>query len=229
LNSIFTHIRIKTYNEKTKDISLFSSVNIFAEVEACARDIVRLCRDRGMRYREIAVVTGNLDGYEKLIEAVFSEYGIPCFIDRKVDIVNHPLVRLIMSMLDIFIENWSYEAVFRYLKTGLTGIDRESIDRLENYVLACGIRGSCWTETEEWKMVPELIPNEKSLEEAKELLEDVNRIRAQVVAPLMEFRKKTKGRKKASDFCASLYDFLCTLGIPRKLKMPLKSLEKAGI
>jgi len=58
-----------------------------------------------MRYREIAVVTGNLDGYEKLIEAVFSEYGIPCFIDRKVDIVNHPLVRLIMSMLDIFIEN----------------------------------------------------------------------------------------------------------------------------
>jgi len=82
-------------------------------------------------------VTGNLDGYEKLIEAVFQNTGIPCFIDRKVDIVNHPLVRLIMSMLDIFIENWSYEAVFRYLKTGLTGIDRESIDRLENYVLAC--------------------------------------------------------------------------------------------
>jgi len=53
-------------------------------------------------------------------------------------------------------------------------------------------------------MVPELIPNEKSLEEAKELLEDVNRIRAQVVAPLMEFRKKTKGRKKASDFVQAL-------------------------
>ncbi|UWV46618.1 helicase-exonuclease AddAB subunit AddB [Acetivibrio thermocellus] len=218
----------KTYNEKTKDISLFFSVNIFAEVEACARDIVRLCRDRGMRYREIAVVTGNLDGYEKLIEAVFSEYGIPCFIDRKVDIVNHPLVRLIMSMLDIFIENWSYEAVFRYLKTGLTGIDRESIDRLENYVLACGIRGSCWTETEEWKMVPELIPNEKSLEEAKELLEDVNRIRAQVVAPLMEFRKKTKGRKKASDFCASLYDFLCTLGIPEKIEDAIEKFRESG-
>ncbi|ADU75682.1 DNA helicase/exodeoxyribonuclease V subunit B [Acetivibrio thermocellus AD2] len=218
----------KTYNEKTKDISLFSSVNMFAEVEACARDIVRLCRDRGMRYREIAVVTGNLDGYEKLIEAVFSEYGIPCFIDRKVDIVNHPLVRLIMSMLDIFIENWSYEAVFRYLKTGLTGIDRESIDRLENYVLACGIRGSCWTETEEWKMVPELIPNEKSLEEAKELLEDVNRIRAQVVAPLMEFRKKTKGRKKASDFCASLYDFLCTLGIPEKIEDAIEKFRESG-
>ncbi len=218
----------KTYNEKTKDIFLFSSVNIFAEVEACARDIIGLCRDRGMRFREIAVVAGNLEGYEKLIEAVFSEYGIPCFIDRKVDIVNHPLVRLIMSMLDIFIENWSYEAVFRYLKTGLTGIDRESIDRLENYVLACGIRGSSWTEEQEWRMIPELIPNENSLEEVKELLEDVNQIRARVLTPLMEFRKKTKGRKKASDFCASLYDFLCTLGIPEKMEDAVEKFRKSG-
>ncbi|GAE90733.1 ATP-dependent nuclease [Acetivibrio straminisolvens JCM 21531] len=218
----------KTYNEKTKDISLFSSVNIFAEVEACARDIIGLCRDRGMRFREIAVVAGNLDGYEKLIEAVFSEYGIPCFIDRKVDIVNHPLVRLIMSMLDIFIENWSYEAVFRYLKTGLTGIDQKSIDRLENYVLACGIRGGRWTEEKEWRMIPGLIPNEKSREEVRELLEDINSIRAQVLAPLMEFRKKTKGKKKASDFCASLYDFLCTLGIPEKIEDAVEKFRKSG-
>ena len=218
----------KTYREKTQDISLFSSVNIFSEIEACARDIVRLCRDRGMRYREIAVVAGNLAGYEKLIEAIFAEYGIPCFIDRKVDIVNHPLVRLILSMLDIFIENWSYEAVFRYLKTGLTGIDQDSIDRLENYVLACGIRGGRWTEEQEWRMVPGLIPDEKSLEDEDELLEGINRIRAQVLAPLMEFRKKTRGRKRASEFCASLYDFLCTLGVPERIEDSIERFRKSG-
>lgn len=218
----------KTYREETQDISLFSSVNIFSEIEACARDIVRLCRDRGMRYREIAVVAGNLAGYEKLIEAIFAEYGIPCFIDRKVDIVNHPLVRLILSMLDIFIENWSYEAVFRYLKTGLTGIDQDSIDRLENYVLACGIRGGRWTEEQEWRMVPGLIPDEKSLEDEEELLEGINRIRAQVLAPLMEFRKKTRGRKRASEFCASLYDFLCTLGVPERIEDSIERFRKSG-
>ena len=218
----------KTYREKTQDISLFSSVNIFSEIEACARDIVGLCRDRGMRYREIAVVAGNLAGYEKLIEAIFAEYGIPCFIDRKVDIVNHPLVRLILSMLDIFIENWSYEAVFRYLKTGLTGIDQDSIDRLENYVLACGIRGGRWTEEQEWRMVPGLIPDEKSLEDEDELLEGINRIRAQVLAPLMEFRKKTRGRKRASEFCASLYDFLCTLGVPERIEDSIERFRKSG-
>ena len=56
-----------------------------------------------MRWRDIAVVVRNLAAYEKLIEVIFSEYGIPCFIDRKIDITNHPLVRLILSMLDIFI------------------------------------------------------------------------------------------------------------------------------
>lgn len=218
----------KTYNEKTEDIWLFTSVNIFSEVEACARDIINLCRDRGMRYREIAVVAGNLANYEKLIETIFDEYGIPCFIDRKVDIVNQPLVRLIVSMLDIFIENWSYEAVFRYLKTGLTGIDGDSIDRLENYVLACGIRGSRWYEEEEWRMIPELILTEKRLENAEEFLGDINRIREQVIVPLIEFRMKTRGRNRASEFCTSLYDFLCTLGVPERIEDSIERFRKEG-
>jgi len=218
----------KTYDEKTQDISLFSSANIFSEIEACARDIISLCRDRGMRYRDIAVVTGNLADYERLIETVFAEYGIPYFIDRKVGIVNHPLVRMIMSMLDIFIENWSYEAVFRYLKTGLTGIGQDCIDRLENYVLACGIRGSRWTEEQEWRMVPGFVPTEKNLEEEGEMIEDINRIRAQVVMPLMEFRRNTRGRKKASDFCTSLYDFLCTLKVPERIEDSIERFRRDG-
>jgi len=78
-------------------------------------------------------------------------------------------------------------------------------------------------------MVPELIPNEKSLEEAKELLEDVNRIRAQVVAPLMEFRKKPKAERKLPTFVQAFMISFAPWEFPRKLKMPLKSLEKAGI
>jgi len=218
----------KTYREKTRDISLFSSVNIFSEIEACARDIIRLCRDGGLRYRDIAVVTGNLSSYEKPVEVVFAEYGIPCFIDRKVDIAKHPLVRLILSMLDIFVENWSYEAVFRYLKTGLTGIGQDSIDRLENYVLACGIRGRRWTDEQEWRMIPGLIPDEKSLEAQEDMLESINRIRGEVLAPLMEFRKKTRGRKKASEFCTGLYDFLCTLGVPERIEDYIERFRKSG-
>ncbi len=216
----------KSYEDQTQDISLFCSVNVFSEIEAAARDIVRLCRDRGLRYRDIAVVVRNLAGYERLIEVIFAEYEITCFIDRKIEITNHPLVRLILSMLDIFSENWSYEAVFRYLKTGLTGVERESIDRLENYVLACGIRGVRWTNEQAWDMSPGLIPDESG--EPDPALEEINEVRYEVSGPLLEFRQKTKGRKKASEICGALYDFLCSMGVPERIEASIDRFRKDG-
>ena len=44
---------------------------------------------------------------------------------------------------------YSYETMFRYLKSGLIGIDNDDISLLENYVLANGIRGKKWFE-EKW-------------------------------------------------------------------------------
>jgi ATP-dependent helicase/nuclease subunit B len=218
----------KTWREKTRDISLFSSVNIFSEIEAAARDIVRLCRDKGLRYHDIAVVVRNLADYERQIEAIFADYEIPYFIDQKVEISNHPLVRLLLSMLDIFIENWSYEAVFHYLKTGLTGIEQGSIDQLENYVLACGIRGSRWTNGQDWTMSPGLIPEERSQEASRSGLEEINRVRAAVSGPLLKFRRQTKGRRKAVEFCSALYDFLCELGVPASIEAMIDKYKNSG-
>jgi ATP-dependent helicase/nuclease subunit B len=218
----------QVYGQKTRDIFIFSSANLFSEVEAAARDILRLCRDEGMRYRDIAVITRDLEGYSDIVEVVFKEYEIPYFIDRKVDISNHPLVRLVLAMMDIFIDNWSYEAVFRYLKTGLTGIPQNMIDTLENYVLACGIRGSRWTSDEDWRMSPGMVQDEKSLEAYSEHLKTINYIRKKVIVPLMEFRKKTLGRNKASDFCAALYDFLCGLDVPKAIETSIEDFKKKG-
>lgn len=218
----------QSYQEKTKDVSLLCSVNIFSEVEEAARDIVRLCRDRGWRYRDVTVLLRNLSGYERLIEAVFTEYNIPYFIDKKIDITNHPLVRLVLSLFDIFSENWSYEAVFRYLKTGLTGLRREDIDKLENYVLACGIRGVRWTNQEPWDMSPGLLPEEREAGENKEVLEELNRIRYAISTPLLQFRQKTKGRKKAAEICTAMYDFLCTIGVPERIEAAIESFRDGG-
>lgn len=218
----------RIYHHKTRDVSLFSAVNIFSEIEAAARDIVRLCRDRGLRYRDIALVVRNLATYERAIEVVFADYDIPFFIDRKIEITNHPLVRLILSMLDIFNENWSYEAVFRYLKTGLAGVHRGSIDRLENYVLACGIRGSRWTSSQDWNMKPGLIPGDKNFGDEDRILREINQVRYDICTPLLEFRKKTKGRKKASEICSALYDFLLAIGVPERMETNIDQFRKSG-
>ena len=219
----------KTYPARTKDIKLFASLNPFSEIEETARDIIRLCRDEGLRFRDIAVVTRNLADYERLIEVLFTEYEIPYFMDRKVDITNHPVVRLILSMLDIFKENWSYEAVFRYLKTGLTGVEKDRVDKLENYVLACGIRGSSiWTRDQDWTMSTELLPGEKDTQEAAFYLQEINLIRREVIKGLLAFRQRTKGRRTAGEICAALYDYLCLLGVPARIENWIEQFKSTG-
>ncbi|MDF2986290.1 MAG: helicase-exonuclease AddAB, AddB subunit [Eubacterium sp.] len=218
----------KTYQKTTSDIELFEAINIYTEIEECARDIIRQCRDNGIRYKDIAVVTRNLSGYQELIEAIFDEHGIPCFIDSKSEITNHPLIRLVLSMLEIFTENWSYEAVFRYLKSGLTGFDKTRIDKIENYVLACGIRGSRWTQNTDWTMIPELITEDRLDTNTEELLCEINETRKMICEPLLRFREKTKGRRKASDFCTCLYDFLVESGVEERIEQYIQFFNNTG-
>ncbi len=218
----------RPYGKATADIELFEAVNIYSEIEECARDIIRQCRDNGLRFKDIGVVTRNLEGYRELIEAVFEEYGIPCFIDSKSEISDHPLMRLVLSMLDIFIENWSYEAVFRYLKSGLTGFEKSRIDKLENYVLACGIRGSYWTKDTDWKMTPELVSEDGLDAELEQALFEINGLRREICEPLFRFREKTKGRKKAADICACLYDYLIEMGADRRIEEYIRQFSDTG-
>ena len=79
--------------------------------------------------RDISVVCRNIDDYEKIATVIFNEYDIPFFLDKKIDILSNPLIILILSSIEVMIRNWSYESVFKYLKSGLvTNIDRHEID-----------------------------------------------------------------------------------------------------
>ncbi len=200
----------KKFLKHVGDIKLFASANMHAEVEDTARDIIRLCREQGFRYRDIAVTMRNPESYRSIVKSVFTRYGIPFFLDGKRDIDGHPLIIFILSALDIFIEGWSYEAVFRYAKTGFAGVAREELDLLENYVLANGIRGSVWLRRNDWDYPAE--PSERGREPSQKGLESLQRINAarrSLTAPLEAFRAKTKGGVQAVEFCTALFELLC--------------------
>jgi ATP-dependent helicase/nuclease subunit B len=207
----------RPYKEETKSLSVFMASNIYSELENTARDILRLCRDESMSFSDIAVVTGNLPGYQRLLQAVFSEYGIPCFVDSKKEVSSHPLAQLLINALRIHQENWSYEAVFRYLKTDLTGVSKGDVDLLENYVMASGVRGSRWTKEEDWGYIPGYEGGEPS-EYQKGLLERVNEIRRRVVNPLFKLHQGLKGKKNALEQCEALYQFLCDIEAPQRIE-----------
>ena len=111
------------------------------EFHCAAREIARLVRVKGYRYREIAIVCGNLPGYVNYAKEVFAEYRIPLFIDQKTTVAYHPFIEFLRAALEVVLHDFSQDGVFRYLRSGLSGILREDVDRLENYCLAAGIRG----------------------------------------------------------------------------------------
>lgn len=175
------------------------------------------------------VLLPNLAGYEKLISAIFTEYGIPHFIDSKRRINNHQLVMLVLSVIEIFTNNWSYESVFRYLKTGLTDIDSESMDIIENYVLAWGIRGSRWTQEESWDFGSKSRFDETEIdEEGLSVLNKINETRLAIIKPLLQFREKTKGRRKAREICTALYELLCDIGVPERIENRIEEFKSEG-
>lgn len=208
----------KIYKEKCQDISIFKALNKYTEVEDTARDIVRMCRDNGFRFKDIAVISGDLDGYESLFSAIFKEYDIPYFIDKKRKINDNPIIMLIMSVVEILSQNWSYEAVFRYLKTGLLELTKEDIDLIENYVLSNGIKGNAWIKEEPWDFGLSYSFEKKEISDyEKETLNKINLIRDKIREPIIKLSQDIKGRKKGRAICEGLYNFLCSIKLDEKV------------
>lgn len=136
----------KQYRGKNNSLRLYRANNNYDEIEFVAKDILRLVREKQYRFKDISVICRDVDNYEKVVSAIFAEYEIPYYIDKKIDIASNPLIVFINSAVDIISKNWTYESMFKYLKTGLIkefrGVEgAELIDELENYVLAYGIKG----------------------------------------------------------------------------------------
>ena len=87
------------------------------------------------------MITGNLEEYGNLAKQVFAAAGSPYFIDEKHTVLMNPFVEYFRAALEMAVQDFSYESVFRYLRCGMSCVTREEADLLENYVLALGIRG----------------------------------------------------------------------------------------
>ncbi|MCR5295206.1 MAG: PD-(D/E)XK nuclease family protein [Lachnospiraceae bacterium] len=129
------------YQEECREIRIFAAKNPYAEVEEAARRIRRLVREEHFRYRDFAIITGDLPAYGNYIRQIFPGLGIPYFIDAKRELVRNAFVEYIRAAAEVCALDYSAAAVFRMLRTGFSDLSSEEIDQLENHVIALGIRG----------------------------------------------------------------------------------------
>ncbi len=215
------------YSEEANSIKLVAAQDRRAEVEAVAREILRLCRDEGYRFREIAVLVRDLSLYRDAISRVFRVYRIPCFIDARRPVTGHPLTELVRSALDVILSGWGYESVFRFLKTDLSPVSREEVDELENYVLAHGIQGDRWADPQPWSFRRRYLMKEDEGEEKTDF-DRINRVRKRAVAELIRFEEQVKHRSTVGKVTRALYGLLEELGVKERLENWSKAAQAEG-
>ena len=108
----------RAWKGEQDQVKLFCGQTPEEEVRYVKSRIESLVREQGLRYRDMAVATGDLAAYGREITRQFDQAGIPFFMDDKKSILENPMVELIRAVLEA-VRDFSYENVFRYLKTGL--------------------------------------------------------------------------------------------------------------
>ena len=150
-------------------------------------------------------IARNKEAYSLIIDRIFSKFGIPVFISGNQNALALPAVTAIMSALNIIIRNFSYESVFDYLKSGFASASSDSIDLLENYITATGIRGKMWTNGEDWTYTPGF---SSAYESPEKFLELINSVKTEVITPVINLKTALSGTKTVKEYCRAMYLFM---------------------
>ncbi len=211
---------------ETDAVTLYEASDAFHEVAYVAAQIRRLVR-QGYRYRDIAVASRSMELYGPLLEAVFRRDEIPAYISRRSDILEKPVMTLLLSAVDAATGGFEYEDMFRYLKTGMTGVTEAECDLLENYVIRWDIRGNMWLRDVPWTANPDGYGMDLTQERTARLAE-VNRIREKVRLPLLALTEGLRNRPSARDKARTLFEFAAAAGVPEALRDKADALLAAG-
>lgn len=194
-----------------QDIFLYSLPNPRQELHFIARKIKELVQEQSYRYKDIAIVCGDVKLYGNYAEEIFNTYEIPLFLDATRDILFHPMTEFLKRALLVIELDFSYEAVLGYLRCGLSGFAMEEIDLLDNYLLAENIRGyRRWQK--KWVR--------RGKVQDQQELELINELREKLVGQFTPLREVFRSQENATVLQESrvFYELIYTLGVEDKLK-----------
>ena len=203
----------EVYKSQVEHIHLNLYNNPYEEIEETAKKIIHLVRTKNIRFRDISIIAKNIEDYISIVNAIFSKYNIPVFIDSNKELNDNILVKYVLSIFDVFAKGWSKDSVITYIKTGFTMLSKEDIYNIENYVSKWQIRGNKWYK-EDWKY-----------DSLNKDLEHLNILRRQVVEPLQKLNSELKNNKTAEEISKKLYEFLERNEIKNKINEKLNKIQ----
>ncbi len=210
---------VTAFEEEQQEIHMFEASAPKEEVHQTGLEICRLIREKGFAYRDIAVIVGDLESYAPYVETEFAKMEIPVYIDRTRGIVLNPMIEYIKSALSLFDRDFSYETVFHYLRSGLSDLTPEEVDKLENYCIKTGLRG--------YRGYSRLFTRRAAQAEGdEEALAELNGIRERMMAQVEMLHLGKEEPVKV--YVNALYDFLVQNRVQQKLFAYQEKFEAEG-
>ena len=187
------------YNKEVNTIKLDVYDDPRRQIEGVADKINQLVIDKNIRYKDIAVICGNLEENVGYAEQIFPAYHIPYFVDYTMPLKDNACIDAIGFVLKLAQDGFSYDSVFTLLKSGVFDeLDYKQIEKLENFVLARGLKGfSVWSK--EWN-------------------DECNETRELFIAKIEEvYRGLTKKNACVLDYVESLRQYVCSMDYKNRL------------
>lgn len=133
---------MKPYSgEDTGSVRIFKAANTEEEIRDTFLRIKQLIEQNGYRYRDIAIVTGDLSSYADEMIHIARELEIPIYMDYSESIMQTAFIESICSAYDVIRSDYQAESVIRHLRTGFGPLNEDETDELENFLIKRGIRG----------------------------------------------------------------------------------------
>ena len=180
---------------------------------------------QGCRCRDITLVCSDLNRYAPVLNMVFRRMHIPLYQSGTQEILRKSMISTVLTALDAAAGGLDRQAVMEYLRSGLSPMDGDTCDLVENYTYIWGIRGAGWSSP--WTFHPDGLSGRPG-PDADARLERLNRAREAAIAPLARLRDGLRQAGNLRDQVTSLYDFLEEVGLERRMEEEAEALSQAG-
>lgn len=203
-------------------VHLYLAANEYAEVDRILADIWELVQKKQYRFRDILLLSRDIDSYRGILESGCKRYGIPYYLDKKIQMENQPLFRCILGLLTSSAKRQiDIGALLQTLKSGMTKFSHLEIAHFENYIFTWKVSGK-QLQNQFSRHPRGYLTKEEMTEFDSEALKAAEEVRVNVVEAVQVIKSAGNNTQELTE---ALLEGLNILGVTEKFEKSITDLQ----
>ncbi len=187
-DNVFKLSEAKVKNDES--VVIFKESNSYEQYNAVSREILRLVRREGLRFKDIAVIDcGEKSSVD--FKEILNRYAIPFFMDERFSLTSSLVCKYIVALFDVVRTEYRQDKVRAFIKNPLFFGDADRIALFENYILEENVRGKEFRKAFEYKPNTSKYADEEKEAKKASLIGEYEEIRVKLVSLVEKFARKS--------------------------------------